>query len=69
MLTGAAPAFADPARHRKLFLPESRLKQHRMRTADLPGIRKASDKASDNDPRQQQTEHDVLRHQYPSDPQ
>jgi hypothetical protein len=41
---------------------ESRLKQDRMRTADLPGSRKASDKPSDNDPRSHQTGFDALSH-------
>jgi hypothetical protein len=37
----------------------SRLTWHRMRSVDLPEIRKASDKPSDNDPRQRQTQRAV----------
>ena len=52
-------------RQRKLVLPESRLKRHRMRIVDLPGIRKASDKPSDNGTRRRQTRRDALRQRYP----
>ena len=63
------PAFADPPGHRKLVsLEKSRLKRHRTRAVDLPVIRKASDKPSDNDPRQHQTEGDALRLRYLSRP-
>jgi hypothetical protein len=52
----------SPTHHRKLVLPErAGLKQRRMRTVDLPRIQKASDKPSDYDPRQYQTECDALR--------
>ena len=55
----------SPTRHRKLALPErAGLKQRRMRTTGLPRIQKASDKPSDNAPRQYQTQRDALRHFY-----
>ena len=58
----------SPTRYRKLALPErAGLKQRRMRTVDLPRIQKASDKPSDYDPRQYQTERDALRHYNRSD--
>jgi hypothetical protein len=38
-----------------------------MRIVDLPGIPKASDKPSDNDAGQQQTQRDAVRHRYPPD--
>ena len=58
-------AVADSPRHRKLVLPESTL-WHSTRTVDLSGIRKASDKPSDNGSRQRRTQHDAVRHRNPS---
>ena len=56
-------AFADSPSHRMLALPGgSRLKEHSVRTRGLSDVSTASDKPSDNDPRQHQTEGDALRH-------